>query len=94
MIGEMLVFTEYIMVLFDIAPNISKLISVQWKPKPSMPDVEVFVKECRILPVEIDIMGVRGGYHLERVQDLVPKFKIWREERLPGVRAFQSTYDR
>jgi proteasome activator subunit 4 len=78
MIGEMLVFTEYIM----------------WKPNPSMPNVEVFVKECRILPVEIDIMGVRGGYHLQRVQDLVPKFKIWREERLPGVRAFQSTYDR
>ncbi|KAM6497955.1 hypothetical protein JOM56_005903 [Amanita muscaria] len=78
MIGEMLVFTEYIM----------------WKPKPSLPKVELFTKECRLLPMEVDVMGIQGGYHLQRVQDLVPRLKAWREERLPGVRAFQSTYDR
>ena len=39
-------------------------------------------------------MGVRSGYHLQRVHSLVDKFKIWWEQRLPGVRAFQSTYDR
>ncbi|KAF8640852.1 hypothetical protein AX17_000500 [Amanita inopinata Kibby_2008] len=77
-IGEMLAFTEDIM----------------WKPKPSMPDVETFAKECRIVPVTFDIMGMRGGYHNKRVQLLVQQFKIWREERIPGVRAFQSTYDR
>ncbi|KAK2462050.1 hypothetical protein APHAL10511_006513 [Amanita phalloides] len=78
MIGEVLAFTEYIM----------------WNPNPSILTAEVFTKTCRLLPAEVDIMGLRGGYHLHRVQDLVERFKIWREERLPGVRAFQSTYDR
>ena len=35
-------------------------------------------------------MGIRGTYHKE----LVEGFKVWREERLPGTRAFQSKYDR
>jgi hypothetical protein len=39
-------------------------------------------------------MDMRGGYHRQRVQELVDRFKIWREERVPGVRAFQSMYDR
>jgi len=39
-------------------------------------------------------MGMRGTYHKERVFALVEKFKQWREQRIPGVRAFQSTYDR
>ncbi|KAF8624763.1 hypothetical protein AX15_005657 [Amanita polypyramis BW_CC] len=78
MVGEVLVFTEYIM----------------WNPTPSIPKVDVFIKECRLLPLEVDIMGTRTGYHLQRVQDLAQRFKVWREERLPGVRAFQSTYDR
>lgn len=39
-------------------------------------------------------MGMRGTYHKERVLELVGRFKTWREERIPGVRAFQSTYDR
>ncbi len=39
-------------------------------------------------------MGVRGIFHEGRVSELVEKFPKWREERLPGVRAFQSTYDR
>ena len=39
-------------------------------------------------------MSIRGTYHQERVEELVSKFKVWREERLPGARAFQSTYDR
>jgi len=39
-------------------------------------------------------MGIRGTYHAARVLELVEKFKAWRSERIPGVRAFQSTYDR
>lgn len=39
-------------------------------------------------------MSIRGTYHQGRVEELVSKFKVWREERLPGARAFQSTYDR
>ena len=39
-------------------------------------------------------MGQRGVFHEGRVLELAKKFKVWREERLPGVRAFQSTYDR
>lgn len=66
----------------------------QWQPKPTIPTVEVFVKECRIVPAEFDIMGIRGVYHKERVLELVDRFKVWREDRVPGVRAFQSTYDR
>lgn len=37
---------------------------------------------------------MRGLYHEARVEELVTRFKVWREERVPGVRAFQSTYDR
>lgn len=39
-------------------------------------------------------MGIRGTYHIGRVLELVEKFEIWREQRLPGVIAYQSTYDR
>ena len=52
------------------------------------------MKECRILPADHDIMGMRGTYHKDRILELVHRFNIWREERIPGVRAFQSTYDR
>jgi proteasome activator subunit 4 len=37
---------------------------------------------------------MRGIYHRTRVQDLVQRFPEWRAERLPGARAFQSTYDK
>ncbi|KAF8213398.1 hypothetical protein K438DRAFT_1902498 [Mycena galopus ATCC 62051] len=67
---------------------------IKARPRPSRPTTEVFLKECRILPVDYDIMGMRGYYHRERVAELVEKFNIWREERIPGVRAFQSVYDR
>ncbi|KAG5652289.1 hypothetical protein H0H81_005549 [Sphagnurus paluster] len=77
-IGELLAFTE----------------KIKWMPRPSLPTTEVFIKECRVLPVDFDIMGMRGVYHKDRVLELVERFKVWREERLPGVRAFQSTYDR
>lgn len=39
-------------------------------------------------------MGMRGTYHKDRILELVENFKGWREERVPGVRAFQSRYDR
>ncbi|KAJ7666434.1 hypothetical protein B0H17DRAFT_1162542 [Mycena rosella] len=68
--------------------------TIKAQPRPSHPTTEVFLKECRILPVDYDIMGMRGNYHKGRVTELVKKFHIWREERVPGVRAFQSTYDR
>lgn len=77
-VGEILAFTENIM----------------WRPQPSVPSTEVFVNECRVLPLDVDIMGMRGTFHRERVNELVQNFHIWREQRTPGVRAFQSTYDR
>ena len=52
------------------------------------------MRESRTAPVEKDLMGARGVFHEGRVQELVEKFAVWREERLPGARAFQSTYDR
>ncbi|KAJ8514936.1 hypothetical protein ONZ45_g7571 [Pleurotus djamor] len=77
-VGEMLAFSA----------------KIKWLPKPSLPTVESFVKECRILPIDYDIMSMRGYYHKERIKELVRKFAEWRELRLPGARAFQSTYDR
>lgn len=66
----------------------------QWQPKPASLDVEAFVRECREMTDDADIMGIRGTYHTNRVLELVDNFKVWREQRLPGVRAYQSTYDR
>ena len=66
----------------------------QRQPKPSVPSAEVFVRECRTMPIDFDILGMRGIYHQTRVQELVQRFPEWRAERLPGARAFQSTYDK
>ena len=66
----------------------------QRQPKPSVPSAEVFVRECRTMPIDFDILGMRGIYHQARVQELVQRFPEWRAERLPGARAFQSTYDK
>jgi len=46
------------------------------------------------VPIDFDILGMRGIYHRARVQELVQRFPEWRAERLPGARAFQSTYDK
>ncbi|KAF5374850.1 hypothetical protein D9758_000077 [Tetrapyrgos nigripes] len=67
---------------------------IKWKPRSSVPTVEVFVKECRVLPTDFDLMGVRGWYHMAKIEELVEKFKEWRAERQPGPTAFQSKYDR
>ena len=67
---------------------------MQWRPSPSALTAEVFVRECRTVPSVADIMGIRGVFHEDRVMELVEQFPVWRKERLPGVRAFQSTYDR
>ncbi|KAI0336090.1 hypothetical protein GY45DRAFT_1316150 [Cubamyces sp. BRFM 1775] len=67
---------------------------VMWRPNPSLLTPETFVRECRTLPEFADIMGSRGVFYEERVAELVKQFPVWRKERLPGVRAFQSTYDR
>ncbi|KII93397.1 hypothetical protein PLICRDRAFT_694576 [Plicaturopsis crispa FD-325 SS-3] len=68
--------------------------TVKWCPRPSKPVAGVFVRECRTSPLDFDIMGMHGTYHMGRVLKLVNQFKTWRAERIPGVRAFQSTYDR
>ncbi|KAJ7462702.1 hypothetical protein B0H11DRAFT_2310714 [Mycena galericulata] len=82
----------------DVRTSIAEVLAfsskIKAQPRPSRPTTEVFLKECRILPVDYDIMGMRGYYHEERVAQLVKKFQLWREERIPGVRAFQSAYDR
>ncbi|EPQ60969.1 hypothetical protein GLOTRDRAFT_135553 [Gloeophyllum trabeum ATCC 11539] len=77
-----------------IAEYLSFCDRVQWQPRGSMPTAEVVVRESRTAPLEQDVIGSRGYFHREHVSELVKKFKIWREQRLPGVRAFQSTYDR
>jgi proteasome activator subunit 4 len=61
---------------------------------PSVPTAEAFVRECRTTSPDFDILGISGGYHEGRVLELVKKFGVWRTERIPGVRAFQSTYDK
>ncbi|KAG6910596.1 hypothetical protein DXG01_009547 [Tephrocybe rancida] len=43
-------------------------------------------RECRVVPQEFDIMGMRGLYHKERVLELVGRFEVWKDERLPGSR--------
>lgn len=68
--------------------------NIKWQPKPSLPTPEAFVRECTTSLKDFDIMGMRGEYHKDRVAELVTHFAVWRRERLPGVRAFQSTYDR
>ncbi|GJJ09449.1 hypothetical protein Clacol_003672 [Clathrus columnatus] len=65
-----------------------------WRPRPSIPTASCIVKEARTLPMEFDLMGVRNKFHTGRVQYLVTQFPIWREGRIPGPRAFDSTYDR
>ncbi|KAH7104159.1 hypothetical protein BKA62DRAFT_635182 [Auriculariales sp. MPI-PUGE-AT-0066] len=67
---------------------------IKWQPRPSVPNVETFVRECRTRPRDYDIMGIRHGYHSGRVAELVKMFPEWREQRVPGARAFQSTHDR
>ncbi|KAK1232607.1 Proteasome activator BLM10 [Marasmius sp. AFHP31] len=67
---------------------------IKWQPRPSIPSAEILTKECRLIPVAFDIMGVRGSYHKNRVNDIVSNFRKWSESRVPGVRAFQSDYDR
>ncbi|KAF7789227.1 hypothetical protein EIP86_000168 [Pleurotus ostreatoroseus] len=82
----------------DVLAYISEIMAfcgkIMRRPNFSTPLVEDVVYECRTVSLDMDIMHVRGSYHQGRVTELVKRFKIWREERLPGVRAFQSTYDR
>jgi proteasome activator subunit 4 len=82
----------------DVRAYIAEILAftdrIKYHPRPSLPTTEVFVKECRIVPLDFDIMGMRGSFHRKRITDLVEDFKVWREERVPGVRAFQSKYDR
>jgi len=82
----------------EVRAYISELLAFASKtkrqPKPSLPTAEVFVRECRTTPIDFDLLGMRGIYHRVRVQELVQRFPEWRAERLPGARAFQSTYDK
>jgi proteasome activator subunit 4 len=82
----------------EVRAYISELLAfatkIKWQPKLSVPSAEIFVRECRTVPIDFDILGMRGIYHRTRVQELVQRFPEWRAERLPGARAFQSTYDK
>lgn len=78
----------------DLSSYLLFLRALQWQPKNSNPSAEAFVRECRTTSVDLDIMGTRASYHQERIAELVKRFPQWREERLPGARAFQSTYDK
>lgn len=82
----------------EVRAYISELLAfaskIKRQPKPSIPSAEVFVRECRTTSIDFDILGMRGIYHRTRVQELAQRFLDWRAERLPGARAFQSTYDK
>ncbi|KAG1826229.1 uncharacterized protein BJ212DRAFT_1444172 [Suillus subaureus] len=82
----------------DVRSHVAEMMAfcngIKWQPKPTSLDVEAFVRECREVTDDADIMGICGTYHTSRVLELVDNFKVWREQRLPGVRAHQSTYDR
>ncbi|KAI0702460.1 hypothetical protein BC835DRAFT_1411015 [Cytidiella melzeri] len=82
----------------DVLAYISEIMAfsdkIMRRPNVSALQVEDVLQESRTLPLDADIMGQRGLYHEGRVLELVKKFKVWRDERVPGVRAFQSTYDR
>ncbi|KAI0724287.1 hypothetical protein C8T65DRAFT_714470 [Cerioporus squamosus] len=67
---------------------------IMWRPNLSLLTPETLVRESRTVPAVGDVMGIRGIFHEDRVMELVQQFPSWRKERLPGVRAFQSTYDR
>ena len=92
--SEILAFCGKIMVSVLFHDRQRSLTLEQWRPNPSLLTAETFVRECRTLPAVVDIMGIRGVFYEERVMELVEQFPVWRKERLPGVRAFQSTYDR
>lgn len=70
------------------------LMLYQWRPNLSTLTPETLVRECRTVPAVGDVMGIRGIFYEDRIMELVQQFPVWRKERLPGVRAFQSTYDR
>ncbi|EIN13624.1 hypothetical protein PUNSTDRAFT_94808 [Punctularia strigosozonata HHB-11173 SS5] len=84
----------------DVRAYISEILvfsdKVKWLPRASADahTAEAFVVECRQSTEDDDIMGILHGYHEGRVHELVDRFEKWRGERLPGVRAFQSTYDK
>ncbi|EEB90585.1 hypothetical protein MPER_11186 [Moniliophthora perniciosa FA553] len=82
----------------DVRAYIAEMLAfgdkIKWQPRPSIPNAESFVKECRVATPSFDIMGMRGTYHKQKVADLVNNFKKWSRARVPGVRAFQSDYDR
>ncbi|KAF9472467.1 hypothetical protein BDN70DRAFT_886944 [Pholiota conissans] len=82
----------------DVRAFISEILAfsqnIKWRPRPSIPTPEVFVQECHMAPMDNDIMSMRGTFHQGRIEELVGKFKEWRIARVPGVRAFQSSYDR
>lgn len=82
----------------DVLAHISEMLAfcdkIRTRPHPSIPSAETVVRESRLVGPDYDLMGTRGLYHEGRIVELVKRFTIWREERLPGVRAFQSTYDR
>ncbi|ESK98482.1 membrane protein [Moniliophthora roreri MCA 2997] len=82
----------------DVRAYIAEMLAfgdkIKWQPRPSIPNAESFVKECRVATSSFDIMGMRGTYHKQKVADLANNFKEWSRARVPGVRAFQSDYDR
>lgn len=77
-----------------IAEALQLFDKILWKPKPSVPTVEVFVRECRTLPEEVDIMSIRTASQTSQFTELLQKFATWRTQRYPGARAIHSTYDR
>lgn len=77
-----------------IAEALMSFCKISWRPTPSQPIAEVFVRECATWPSDDDIMGLEHGYHLDALLNLVAEFPEMRENRLPGALAPRSPYDR
>ncbi|KAG8915861.1 hypothetical protein FRC00_010752 [Tulasnella sp. 408] len=77
-----------------IAEALVSFCKISWRPTPSQPLAEVFVRECASRPPDDDIMGLEHGYHLDALLNLVAEFPEMRENRLPGALAPRSPYDR
>ncbi|KAG8908485.1 hypothetical protein FRB99_005843 [Tulasnella sp. 403] len=85
---------EHDEVLSYIADGLSAFCMIHWRPTPSQPVTEVFVRECATRPSRDDIMGIEHGYHMGPYLEFIARLPELRESRLPGARAPRSQYDR
>ncbi|KAF8971500.1 armadillo-type protein [Flammula alnicola] len=65
------------------------ILSSQWQPW--QPSTEALLDACN---TQNDPLKIRNSPYMSYVSDILEKFPIWREERLPPPRVNQSEYDK